>query len=229
MNYEDFDDGSDKRGFFKKYGFVVGIGVVGLLVFSIVVGNLAKGSKSAPSHMPEVVMIRPLPPPPPPPPKLPDPPKEVVEKMVEQTPIDSPEPKPDDAPKDPSPALTTNLTGSGSDGFGLSRGNGMGYGGDGAARRARSRFGWFAGEVQKSIQDALSRNPLTKEAQFGNRVRIWADASGRVVRVKLQGTTGDPAVDQAIRDALTGLQLQDAPPRDMPMPIVMRVDARRPS
>ena len=92
-----------------------------------------------------------------------------------------------------------------------------------------SRFGWYAGEVQKTIQEALSRNTVTGRSEFARRVRIWADASGRVTKVKLDASMEDPALNRAIGDAITGLQLPEAPPRDMPMPIVMRLVARRPN
>jgi outer membrane biosynthesis protein TonB len=224
----DIDDDEEKRGFLQKYGFVLGITTVILVIGGMVVGQISKGEQAPVRKMPEVFMVRPLPPPPPPPPppKV-EPPKE-VEKMMEQTPVDDPEPKPDNSPKEAAPALTTNVTGSGNDGFGLGAGGSGGeFGGGGG--RPRSRFGWYAGEVQRAIQEALSRNHITSEAQFENKARIWADASGRVTRVKLDGSTGDQAVDQAIADSLTGLQLQDAPPGDMPMPIVMRIQARRPN
>ena len=223
------DDSYEQRGFLQRYGFVVGGGVVLLVIAGLVAGQMltSKGRPRA-SRMPEVVMIRPLPaPPPPPPPKVPEPPKETVEKMEEQTPVDPQEAKPDDAPKDAPSAVTTSLTGPGSDAFGLSGGSGGGGGGGGSSR-PRSRFGWYAAQVQTSVRDALSRNRVTAMARFENKVRLWEDASGRVMRVRLEGTTGDPAVDQAIRDALTGLQFQDPPPAGMPMPIVMRLTARRP-
>ena len=97
MNYE---DEYEKRGFLQKYGFVLGIGAIGITVGAMVIGQITKGSTAARAGVPEVVMIRPLPEPPPPPPPPPEPPKEVVEKMVEQEPIDQPEDKPDDSPKD---------------------------------------------------------------------------------------------------------------------------------
>jgi TonB family protein len=226
----DFEDEYEERGFFKKYGFAMGIGAVGLVIGGLIVGQVAKADKTPVRRTADIVMVKPLPaPPPPPPPKVQEPPKEVAQKMIEQTPVDEPEQKPDDSPKDAAPALTTGLTGSGSDGFGLGvdRG-GRGFGNGGGGGGPRSRFGWFAGEVQKTIQDALSRNRVTNMAQFTETARIWADSSGRVTRVKLQGSTGDAALDRALEETLTGLQLQDAPPADMPMPIVMRLRAHRP-
>jgi hypothetical protein len=53
---------------------------------------------------------------------------------------------------------------------------------------------------------------------------------GRIARAELAGSTGDPAVDAAIKNqVLTGLQLQEAPPSGMPLPIVMRITERRPN
>jgi len=47
--------------------------------------------------------------------------------------------------------------------------------------------------------------------------------------VELSGSTGEPALDAALKNqVLNGLQLQEPPPSDMPLPIVMRLTARRP-
>jgi outer membrane biosynthesis protein TonB len=221
-----FEDDYEKRGFLQRYGFVVGIGGIGLVIGALVVGQIAKSDHSEVHHMPEVVMIRPLPEPPPPPPPPPEPPKEVIEKMIQQDPIDQHEDKPDDAPKDAAPAITTNVTGNGSDAFGLG-GPGSG-GGSGGGGGHHSRFGWYAGEVQRSIQEALSRSSLTSRAEFDKKVGIWTDITGRVTRVKVAGATDDPTINQAIDDALTGLLLPEPPPKEMPMPIVLRLVARRP-
>jgi TonB family protein len=223
---EGFEYDESEASGIRKYGFLLGVGLLGLIGAGLVVAQIAMGDHKAVSHMPEVVMIRPLPPPPPPPPKPPEPPKEMEQKMVEQQPMDQPEDKPDDSPKD-SPALTTSLTGPGNDGFGLGKGNGGGYGSGGEGHHG-SRFGWYATEVQRSVQEALNRNPVARQAQFVEKVRIWADESGRLTRSRLAGSTGDTTVDKAITEALEGLQLPDPPPKDMPMPIVMRITARRP-
>jgi hypothetical protein len=223
MNYE---DEYEKRGMLQKYGFVLGIAAIGIVVGAMVVGQLTKKDKVQSHRMPDVVMIRPLPPPPPPPP---EPPKEIIQKMIEQEPIDQPEDKPDDHPKEaPQAAVTTNITGPGNDGFGLGGpGSGGLLGGGGSGHH--SRFGWYAGEVQKTVQEALSRNNLTSRAEFSTRVRIWADISGRVTRVITEASANDTPIRQAIGEALTGLQLPEPPPREMPMPIVMRLVAHRPS
>jgi len=61
------------------------------------------------------------------------------------------------------------------------------------------------------------------------KIRVWADSTGRITKAHLTGSTGDPALDATLQnDILTGMQLDNPPPADMPMPIVMRVSARRP-
>ena len=147
--------------------------------------------------------------------------------MIEQTPVEK-EDKPDDKPPDLTPDLGTSLTGNGPpDGFGL---NGSGSGthlGGGSA--SRSKWGWYASQVQSRIQQALQQNRKTRTASMNLNVRVWADPNGRISRAQLAGSTGDLSLDNALRDeVLTGLQLPDAPPAGMPAPITLHVSARRP-
>ena len=61
-------------------------------------------------------------------------------------------------------------------------------------------------------------------------VRIWADSSGRITKVSLAHSTGDPSLDNTIKnEAFADLTLPDAPPEGMPMPIVMKFNAHRPN
>jgi hypothetical protein len=75
------------------------------------------------------------------------------------------------------------------------------------------------------VNEALRKTPLTRQAAFNLKVRIWPDLTGRVTRAKLNGTTHDAKLDAAIREVLTGLQLSEPPPPGMPVPIVMRLSA----
>jgi protein TonB len=142
------------------------------------------------------------------------------------------EAKPEEPPQDEPPAISTNNVGDGPGamaGLGAYKpGVGNGAGGIGGGGRGGSKYGWYASQVQSSISDALRRNGKTKSAKFSVQARIWADSSGRVVRATISGSSGDAAVDAALKnDVLTGLQLKEAPPADMPMPIVMRLTAKR--
>jgi outer membrane biosynthesis protein TonB len=147
--------------------------------------------------------------------------------MVEQPPVNKPEDKPKDPSKPNSPAPPgPAATGPASD-FGLAGGGGGGgIGGGGGG----SKYGWYAGKVQEAIAEALRRNAKTHDASLHVKVRIWSDNTGRITRAVLSGTSGDPSLDEAIRDeVLTGLVLPEAPPSDMPMPIVLRLNEQRPN
>lgn len=143
------------------------------------------------------------------------------------------EPPPEDAPAaEPAPDIGTNLTGPGGpDGFNIGRSKGgAGRGGYGLGGAPRSRWGFYAGQVQKTIADALRGNPKLRKAALNAQVRVWADSNGRISRVTLAKSTGNAALDEAITsETLRGLQLAEAPPKGMPMPINLRLTARRPN
>ena len=106
----------------------------------------------------------------------------------------------------------------------MNGGRGTGKGGGG------SKYGLYSGQVQSRVVDALRNHKKTRAAALDIKVRIWLDATGRVSRATISGTSGKADVDAAIRDEiLTGLQLQNPPPEGMPMPIVMRISAARPN
>lgn len=231
----------DEPGFLRRYRVVLILGVLAL-VGGIVFLNM--GKQDAPKKKKaSVSMVNIMPPPPPPPPPTPPP-----------TPPPQEEPPPPDAPDQPefqeekqpdttakeepkaetpeeAAPLGSNIQGDGKDGFGLKgqgggriggRGNGSGGGG--------TKWGWYAGQVQSRVVEALGKHRRTRSSSLSVKVRIWADATGRITRASLSGSTGDPAVDKAIEtEILTGLQLEEPPPDDMPMPIVMRITAKRPN
>jgi periplasmic protein TonB len=225
----------DDRTFLSKYGVAVFVGVLAALLIGAGLGFYFFFGKVPPPKKPEEIMVHleppplpPPPPPPPPPPKTPPP----LEKMVEQPPVKPDEPKPKDVAKTPDkapgppgpkatgPASNAGLAGNGGDGVGI--GGGSGGGG--------SLWGWYASEVQSFVRQALSDNPKTRDAALRVKVRLWSDSTGRITRTELSGSTGDPNLDAAIRnEILTGMQLPDAPPQGMPMPIVMRISEQRPN
>jgi hypothetical protein len=141
-----------------------------------------------------------------------------------------PEPKAVDEP--PPVNIATGIKGDGPpDGFGIRGGGDTRPGGAGTGGTSqRSRWGAYASQVQNRIQGALRENRRTRSASLRVEVRIWPDATGRVTRATLAGTTGDAALDTALRDeVLTGMQLTSPPPQDMPLPIIMRLTVRRPN
>jgi outer membrane biosynthesis protein TonB len=236
------DDDDDEGGFFQQHPILGTVGVILLIAGAILAFRSLSGPSTPMRKAPPQTVVNiqlpppaPPPPPPPPPPRQP-PPEQKEERMIEQAPVEEAEQKPDDKPPDEPPAdpIGTNVTGTGPpDGFGLGRGgNGM-IGGTGGGGRGRggSRWGWYAGQIQTKIADGLRSNRKTRTARLnGVQVRVWADSTGRVTRAQLAGSSGDPAIDSVIQnEVLTGLQLPEPPPAGMPMPIVLRLSARRPN
>ena len=233
-SWDAFEDAS-RTGWFQRHPVITWGGVLaigGTVAFFW--NDLVPKKKAAAPRRENVVIVNvpPPPPPPPPPPIAPPPPPPQEEKMIEQAPVEN-ETKPEEAPDEP-PAVDigTNISGDGPpDAFGLSgrsrAGSGTGTGSGNAQQR--SRWGWYASQVQTRIQSAIRNNRVTRAANLRADVKIWADSTGRVVRASIASSTGNAALDAALRDqVLTGLQLSEPPPEGMPMPIVLRVTARRP-
>ena len=229
MSYQDFSDDQEQQGFFRRNRIAIIVGVILALILSTLGVLVKMYGKVPPPRKPEEIVIHlqpppPLPPPPPPPPPPPQPPEK---KFVEQPKDLKPLEKPKDEPKAPSPPAPPGPPASGppSD-FGLAGGGGGGGGGDGGGG---SEFGPYAAEVVATIKARLQANSKTSHASFeGLKTRIWADKTGRIVKATISGTTGDPAIDDALKnEVLVGMQLQEPPPDGMPMPIVLRVSEQR--
>ena len=205
--------------------------VGGFYVFS---NSQPEKKKSKPVDMVVVMPVLPPPPPPPPPPQQKEepPPEEVKEEeFVPETAPEVAEPEPTPAEAEPAPA-GTNIEGNGPpDNYGLTKGGSNGLGGrgiGGTGTKSRSKFGWYAGKVQSVVAEAMRTDKRTRAVTMSVQVKIWADKLGRVTRAQLVGSTGNSALDIALRDeVLTGIQLPEPPPSDMPMPINLRITARQ--
>ncbi len=226
------DESGGSRGSFKRYG--AAIAVIAILMSGAVYLLVGQDDMPPPKQVREltIVNIVPPPPPPPPPPKMPEQkmieqPKMAEQEFKEDKPLDKPKDEVKDA-KDDAPPKTPLAPGAKLD---LAPGNtGWKQGGGGGGGGGGSRWGWYASIVQSQIQSALRANPRTRNAVMQVRVRLWADSSGRVSRVELASSTGDSELDNIIRnDVLGSLVLREPPPKDMPMPMVARVTASRPS
>ena len=230
-----FED--EEESFWERYKTVFIFGAVILVVVCWLVFGKPLGSGGSTRRAPEQQIVKivlpPLPPPPPPPPKATPPPKE--DKRPDQAPMAKPDAKPEAAkpkPADKPPeGLGTNIKGAGPGLAGLGSGGGNGIlGGTGSGPGGGSQWGWYAGQVQTKIAEALRNNSHTRGASINIQVRVWPDNSGKISRVQLTGTTGNNELDNAIKnEVLTGLKLQEPPPQGMPVPIVFRLVARRPN
>jgi len=223
-----------ERNLFLRYG--AALAVIAVFFGGIVYFLIGHDDMPPPRQVRELTIVNIVPPPaPPPPPPMPE------QKMAEQPKMAEPEfkeDKPLEKPKDepvkdaknaepPGPlSLDAKPQGPG-DLFNLGgKPGGNPYGGGGGG----SRWGWYASIVQTQIEAALRSNPKTRNAVMQVQIRLWADGSGRVSRIQLVSSTGDAELDTVIRnDVLGSLTLREPPPKDMPMPMVTRVTARRPS
>jgi hypothetical protein len=202
-------------------GGVVLVG--GVVAFFIFHNGDDDGGSPAPKNEIKMISLPPPPPPPPPPPKQQEPPKPDEPKFQkEEAPTDE---KPPD--KAPEPQLSTSIQGNDASGLGSGNGGG-GFGGGGGGRG--SKFGYYAGQVKNRIVDALRTNKKTRSAVMDVQVRVWLDTNGKITKVSLAKSTGDSALDAAIKsEVLADVSLKEPPPQGMPMPIVMHFRAKRPN
>lgn len=238
MNIDDTIDGyfdgtgtgtPSRGGFWQKYRyFIIGLPVVAGVV-ALAMGMSSKtSSKPAPKKQESMIVpVTPMPPPPkvePPPPQQ-EPEPEKTEEIKQEEIVEEPE----EAPPEDAPPTTTGPVGN--DAFGLKKGNG-GSGARAATgpRRIGGKWDRYALSLQNSIAGGLRRHSLMKKAAVTVGVKIWVDSSGLVTRAAISSSSGDSALDTALRsEILPGMQLAEPPPADMPMPINLQVTARRPN
>jgi protein TonB len=219
-----------------RYG--AALAVIAVLLGGMVYFLLGHDDMPPPRQLREFTVVNIVPPPPPPPPPPSPPEQKVIEQpkraepeFKEDKPVEKPKDEPAKAAKNDEPpgplSLDAKAVGPG-DLFNLGgKPGGNPYGGGGGGG---SRWGWYASIVQSQIEAALRGNSRTRNATMQLEVRLWADGTGRVSRIQLVSSTGDAELDATIRDTvLGGLMLREPPPKDMPMPMITRVTARRPS
>jgi TonB family protein len=241
-----------KTEWLRANGVSLGVGLVLLVLAAYGVRWIAmsRAEKPPPRKVMQFTAVRvqpqpAAPKPPPPPPQPVTPPKEVEEAKTTRVELKATDIPPPDAPR-PSPAepgggrLSLAAEGEGPgdafnlegrpggksllSGGGLGEGTGDGVGGgDGTA----ARFGWYYVLIKDVIEDAFRKQKLISGASVRVELRVWADPSGRISRVQLIRSTGDPRLDDAIQ-SVVGLRLREPLPRDIPMPMVARLTARRP-
>ena len=162
---------------------------------------------------------------PPPPPKVEPPPE--PPKMVEEQKIEPPVDKPMDSPKDeppPGPLALDAKGGPGGDAFGL---GGKAGGADFLNGGGGTRFGHFAILMQDRISKSLHDDDKLNAEKFRVTLKVWLSDLGKIQRVQVLHTTGDGDIDSRIEQVIgTMPTLPEAPPKDMPQPIVVRIGAR---
>lgn len=196
---------------------------------------LAGGCNDAPNKARKqqtVKLLPDTPPPPPPPPKpedKPPPPK------PEDKPQPQDVPKPAETPQ--AQALKTDEAAGDGPGSGLSSGavskdyQGGPTGGAqiGGTQISGNRLAatTYASAATRALNDFLQREKELRRAEYRLQVHLWLQPDGRVQRVELVGSTGDPALDDHLRDALRRFPGTGQPPPDrMPQPMRLQASNR---
>ncbi|PIF73652.1 outer membrane transport energization protein TonB [Variovorax sp. 54] len=221
----------------RRWGGVV-IGLVVVVALALLVWRLLSDTASQKRVVADAptLMLPPPPPPPPEPEKLPEPePEKIKPEVVE------PEPKPlepleapkDDAPPSPSKDLGDPVTmdsagQAGNDAFGIQAGSGGGMSGTGGGGGLGS--GSYARYVSSMLQQALSRDPRTRQLVFDDiQIDLWLGADGKTTRAQLVRGTGTEDIDEAVLALLRGLdRIEERPPASMRFPMRVSMKGRRP-
>lgn len=54
-------------------------------------------------------------------------------------------------------------------------------------------------------------------------LRVELDSGGRMTAYAIDGSSGNPQVDDAVKQALAGFKVSEAPPEDMPRTVKLKV------
>jgi protein TonB len=202
--------------------------VAGLVLF--VRDLLQGGGKNAEPFVQRVRLIEPPPPPLPPPPKVVEEPPEIETKEKIEI-------KDDEASAQEQPVsddrLGLDADGSGSDAFGLAAKKGgkdllasVQIGGDKRSSDAQ-RFAYYDSQIERFLERLFSQDDELRRASYTATFQLWIDPGGRVQRLDLSRSTGNPTLDARLKQTLmdagdTGL----LPPVDLPQPIRIRLISR---
>lgn len=172
----------------------------------------------------QITLVKPPPPPPPPPEQKPPEPE-----IKEEVKMNEPDPTPEPQPAEAAPAPLN--VGEGAEGgldVGGTRGTPTLAGSGGGRGNPWAWYGSLLGEAANAaFQQALARDQALKGKSYKVVINVWLDGAGRVTRAALVDTTGDPRVDEILKDALRDMRaLREPPPGDMPQPVKIRVTSR---
>lgn len=172
----------------------------------------------------QITLLQP-PPPPPPPPKVEEPPPEpeVVEEKV-------PDPEPQEAEQandDMPPGEELGLDadgGAGSDAFGLVGKKGAR---DLIGGNSVSRLAWYNRILERDIQDQLAETECARARSYRAEWKLWLHPDGKVERIELSRSTGDPELDACLRTASRAVRMvSERPPEEAANPVRIKITSR---
>ncbi|WP_081768829.1 TonB family protein [Herbaspirillum sp. RV1423] len=89
--------------------------------------------------------------------------------------------------------------------------------------KGEQRWVLYSRLLQKRIWQTLCSSPRTAPGQYRTLLRFRVDAIGKIQQSVLLTSTGDKGRDKAVLDVLRQLQMNPAPPVDMPQPLTMLI------
>ena len=88
-------------------------------------------------------------------------------------------------------------------------------------RERRDRF--QAGNGGGYCTHALEPSRHIRGSRFLQASRVELDPGGRMTACAIDGSSGNPQVDDAVKQALAGFKVSEAPPEDMPKTVKLKV------
>ena len=213
----------------------IGIAVVLIGISSIAISMLLKDDGS--KRQKQIQMVTLMTPPPPPKIEEKPPEPEVKEEEIEEVEMDEAEPEPSDETASDEPPAGENLGldadgVSGSDSFGLmaNKGGRKLIGGSGGDDSIMRRYAWYTRilqeDLRKKVNKYLEENGGVPDSDAKAVVQIELDDSGQILNVALKGSSGNDAIDKAIRESLKIAKISEPPPMGMPRTLKLRISAR---
>ncbi|WP_213285429.1 energy transducer TonB [Bradyrhizobium sp. sGM-13] len=77
----------------------------------------------------------------------------------------------------------------------------------------------FSQRLQMDIQNALRKNPRTRDGSYRAVLDLWIDSARTIERTELFRSTGDRDRDAAVAAALRGVTVSRATPANTPQPV----------
>ena len=93
-----------------------------------------------------------------------------------------------------------------------------------------NKFGWYTqivkAEISKKIQKHLDHNEEIPRGKFQTVLRISVDSTGAVVQCQIIDSSGNPEMDETIKQSLGYIRLSEPPPKGMPQTMIIRVTSQ---
>ena len=92
------------------------------------------------------------------------------------------------------------------------------------------RYAWYMAliqeELRKKIKKQLDESGGIPGGKLEAIVRIIMDEAGDIVDFSIVGSSGNRAMDEAVREALASARIQETPPEGMPRAMKIRISSQ---